>query len=328
MKDNKKIIGITVNQFIMNSQKDIAEATGDFSSLLNEIITGCKVIRSKLMLSGISELLHANEGENVHGDIVKSLDIIANNILKERLLSSGLVAMIVSEEDNDIILPPEKHIGGKYIVALDPCDGSSNIGCNVPVGTIFGIWERKSDIQNQAVIDDILNRKRGIICGGYILYGSSTILVYSTGNGVNGFTYDPLIGEFILTHKQIKFPQTPKCYSVNESYWNIWSDKVKNYINWLKVNGYTARYVGSLVSDFHRNLLYGGVYLYPTDIKSNTGKLRLLYECIPLSFIAEQAGGIGSDGENNILDIEVKNIHQKSSLFIGNKLSVEHYLQN
>lgn len=319
--------GITVNQFIMNSQKNIPEATGEFSSLLNEIIISCKIIRSKLMLSGISELLHSNEGENIHGDVVKTLDIIANNTLKDRLLKSSLVSMIVSEEDNEPIHPKEKYKsgkGGKYVVALDPCDGSSNIACNVPVGTIFGIWERKSHKNGCATTEDILYRKRDILCGGYVLYGSSTVLMYTTGNGVNGFTYDPLIGEFILTHRQIKFPEKPKCYSVNESYWGLWDDKTKDYVNWLKTNGLTARYVGSLVSDFHRNLLYGGVFLYPKDIKSNSGKLRLLYECIPLSFIAEQAGGLGTDGEQNILDIDVTNIHQKTALYIGNKQIVEY----
>ena len=307
------MIGITVNQFISNNQKNVPEATGEFSSLLNEIIVACKVIRSKLMLSGISEVLHANEGENIHGDVVKTLDIIANIVLKERLLKSKLVSMIVSEEDDE---PIYSEYSGKYIVALDPCDGSSNIACNVPVGTIFGIW--KSPKIKHATLEDILHRKRDIICGGYVLYGSSTILVYTTGNGVNGFTYDPLIGEFILTHKQMKFPEKPKCYSVNESYWNLWDDKTREYVNWLKSNGLTARYVGSLVSDFHRNLLYGGVFLYPKDNKTPSGKLRLLYECIPLSFIAEQAGGIGTDGEQNILDIDVTDIHQKTPLFIGN----------
>jgi fructose-1,6-bisphosphatase I len=319
MQNNKQMIGITVNQFIANNQKDIPNATGDFSNLLNEIIISCKVIRSKLMSSGISEVLHAIEGENVHGDVVKTLDIIANDIFKERLLKSGLVSMIISEEDNEPVFPDDKYIGGKYIVAIDPCDGSSNIACNVPVGTIFGIWERKSSKNNHSNSEDILHRKRDILCGGYVLYGSSTVLVYTTGDDVNGFTYDPLIGEFILTHKQIRFPDVSKCYSVNESYYDLWNDNIKKYVNWLKSNGHTARYVGSLVADFHRNLLYGGVFLYPKDSKSKTGKLRLLYECIPLSFIAEQAGGSGTDGQNDILEVDIVEIHQKTPLFIGNK---------
>eukprot|EP01121_Diplochlamys_sp_Union-15-3_P021371 TRINITY_DN863_c0_g1_i11.p1 TRINITY_DN863_c0_g1~~TRINITY_DN863_c0_g1_i11.p1 ORF type:complete len:265 (+),score=38.50 TRINITY_DN863_c0_g1_i11:396-1190(+) len=250
----------------------------------------------------------------------------------KRLLHSGMVCMIVSEENHEPIYPPEKNLGAKYCVAIDPLDGSSNIACNVPVGTIFGIWQRKSDSDRKAELSDILRPGREMVCAGYVLYGPSSMLVYTTGQGVHGFTYDPSIGEFILTHENLKFPKLCKCYSANESYWDWWDKGTREFIQWVrqsdKATGrpFTARYVGSLVSDFHRNLLYGGVFLYPKDSKDPKlpfGKLRLLYECAPLSFIAEQAGGKGSTGEGNMLDFVPKDIHQRVPLFIGNKTEVE-----
>ena len=327
---DKKILGTTVNQHIYQTQREFPNATGDFTLLLQEILVASKIIRDKITLAGIAESIGSTDEENVQGEIVKVLDVLSNTIIKRRLLKSGLVCLIVSEEDTDICLPKDKYAGGKYVVAVDPCDGSSNIACNVPVGTIFSIWERKTPKNEPPSVElDALQTGREIVCGGYILYGPSCMCVYTTGKDVNGFTFDPSIGEFILTHKNIMFPSFSKCYSINEAYTNYWSQDVKDFIDWIKTpNGsehrpYTGRYVGSLVSDFHRNLLYGGIYLYPKDTISNSGKLRLLYECAPLSLIAEVAGGLGTNGETNILDIKPKTIHQREALYIGNKLDVE-----
>lgn len=302
-------VGISMSEhFIITQRKYHPEATGDLNILLNEIVVAGKIVRNKIALGGIAERLGETINDtNITGDQVKVLDQIANNLFKKRLLSTGLVNMIISEEDEEPTIST-----GKYNVAIDPCDGSSNIDCNVPVGTIFGIWN------NNASMD-----RENLICSGYLLYGPSFMFVYTTGHGVNGFTYDPSIGEFVLTHQNIKFPSYSKCYSINESYSNDWSIGVKKFVEWIKTpekkehRPYTARYVGSLVSDFHRNLLYGGIYIYPTN------KLRLLYECIPLSFIAEQAGGIGSDGKTSILNIKINSWHQKTPLYIGNRSDVE-----
>jgi len=321
-------LGKTVNQVIAKEQREHPTATGEFSLLLSEIIVAAKVIRDKITLAGIAEVLGSTDETNVTGDSVKVLDLLSNTIMKRRLLSSGLVCMVVSEEDAEPQLPSAKHGGGKYVVAVDPCDGSSNIACNVPVGTIFGVWERKSPRDQPATKEDALQSGRSLVCGGYVLYGPSSMLVYTTGNGVHGFTYDPSIGEFILTHEGMKFPPVSKCYSINEAYSYWWDDGVKGFVNWIKTPNkedqrpYGGRYVGSLVSDFHRNLLYGGIYLYPKDKRSPLGKLRLLYECAPLAYVAEQAGGLGSTGEGSVLDIVPKDIHEKIPLVIGNKKDV------
>jgi len=322
-------IGKTVTQHIASQQRRIPTATGEFTQLLQEIIVAAKVIRDKITLAGIAEVLGSTEEQNATGDTVKVLDVLANAIMKRRLLHSGLVCMIVSEEDEQPVIAASKHSGGKYVVAVDPCDGSSNIACNVPVGTIFGVWERVSPRTEQPTLQDALQVGRKMCCGGYVLYGPSSMLVYTTGHGVHGFTYDPSIGEFILTHENMKFPPKSKCYSVNEAYSVYWHEGFKRYVEWIKTpdktdgRPYGGRYVGSLVSDFHRNLLYGGIYMYPKDTRSTSGKLRLLYECAPLTFVAEQAGGLGSTGEQNILDIQPTEIHERVPLFIGNKYDVE-----
>jgi len=328
-EDNKKLLGITVNQHINIQQRDYPSATGDFTQLLSEIIVAAKVIRDKITLAGIAEILGHLDKENVQGETIQVLDELSNQIMKRRLLQTGLVCLIASEEDEEFVLPKEKYAGGKYVVAMDPCDGSSNIACNVPVGTIFGIWERITPREQQATVQDVLQIGRKMVCAGYILYGPSSMLVYTTGRGVFGFTYDPSIGEFIMTHSDMKFPAFSKCYSVNESYAFWWDEPVTNFVKWIKTPNkeekrpYTGRYVGSLVSDFHRNLLYGGIFFYPNDTKSTVGKLRLMYEAAPLAFIAEQAGGLGSTGFENILDIVPTQIHQRVPLFIGNKKDVE-----
>jgi len=325
---DRRLLGITVNQHLAREQRKIPNATGEFSLLLSEIVVSAKVIRDKITLAGIAEVLGSTNEDNIQGETVSILDQLSNQILQRRLLQTGLVCALISEEDEEALYPKEKYAGGKYVVAMDPCDGSSNIACNVPVGTIFGIWERVTPTTEKPTKEDLLQSGRKMVCAGYVCYGPSSMLVYSTGKGVHGFTYDPTIGEFILTHPNIQFPAYSKCYSVNESYWEWWPKPLRDFISWLKTPNkeehrpYTARYVGSLVSDFHRNLLYGGIYFYPKDIRSSTGKLRLLYECAPLSFIADKAGGKGSTGEENILDIIPDNIHQRVPLYIGNTSDV------
>jgi fructose-1,6-bisphosphatase I len=321
-------IGLTFAQHTIIIQQDFPNASGKFSTLLNEILVVGKTLRNKIALADIGETLGEsyNSSKNIHGEITKELDHISNNLFKHRLLATGLVSTYISEEDDEPAHSTDSN--AKYVIAIDPCDGSSNIECNVPIGTIFGIWD-KNDTNNLI--------GRNMVCSGYILYGPSCMFVYTCGNGVYGFTYDPSIGEFILTHQNMKFPAYSKCYSINESYSTLWTNGVKNFVEWIKTPNkedhrpYTSRYVGSLVSDFHRNLLYGGVFVYPTDKRTPNGKLRLLYECAPLSFIAEQAGGLSSDGKNNILDIIPLNIHQRVPLFIGNKndvLMAQTFLEN
>lgn len=325
---DKKLLGITVNQQISREQRNYPGASGEFSLLLSEIIVSAKVIRDKITLAGIAEVLGSTGTTNVQGETVAVLDKLSNSIMKRRLLQTGLVCLFVSEEEEEPILPKDKFAGGKYVISMDPCDGSSNIACNVPVGTIFGIWERISPREEKATVADALQPGRKMVCSGYVLYGPSSMLVYSTGHGVHGFTYDPSIGEFILTHEHMTLPPVSKCYSVNECYNHWWDEGVRGFVDWIKTPNkeegrpYTGRYVGSLVSDFHRNLLYGGIYFYPKDTRSSSGKLRLLYECAPLSFIAEQAGGMGSTGEENILDIVPKSIHERVAFFVGNKKDV------
>eukprot|EP01120_Amphizonella_sp_Union-15-10_P009984 TRINITY_DN390_c0_g2_i1.p1 TRINITY_DN390_c0_g2~~TRINITY_DN390_c0_g2_i1.p1 ORF type:complete len:376 (-),score=86.05 TRINITY_DN390_c0_g2_i1:128-1108(-) len=313
------------------AQLEHPTARGHFTQLLTEIIVAAKVVRNKVALAGIAEVIGEAGEKNVQGETVQILDELANNIMLRRLLHSGLIGILVSEENTDPVYPPEKYYDSEYCVAIDPLDGSSNIACNVPVGTIFGIWKRQSK-EGKAPRSDALQSGRHMVCAGYVLYGPSSMLVYTTGTGVHGFTYDPSIGEFILTHPNMKFPEKCKCYSANESYWDWWQQGTRDFIHWVRESDsktgrpFTARYVGSLVSDFHRNLLYGGVFMYPKDSKDpkfTSGKLRLLYECAPLSFIAENAGGKGSTGEENILDIVPSDIHQRVPLFIGNKREVE-----
>eukprot|EP00029_Vermamoeba_vermiformis_P014432 TRINITY_DN9554_c0_g1_i1.p1 TRINITY_DN9554_c0_g1~~TRINITY_DN9554_c0_g1_i1.p1 ORF type:complete len:344 (-),score=107.98 TRINITY_DN9554_c0_g1_i1:76-1107(-) len=331
MADSK--LGTTVNQHLARTQLEHPKATGEFTRLLSEIVVAAKIIRDKVTLAGIAEVVGATGDKNVQGEQVQILDVLSNSIMKRRLLATGLVCMMCSEEEDQPIYPEDQHaLGGKYIVAMDPLDGSSNIACNIPVGTIFGIWKRKTPNTQKATVDeDLLQPGRNMVCAGYVLYGPSSMLVFTTAHdqGVHGFTYDPSIGEFILTHENIMLPAKSKCYSINEAYLSYWDKGVTGFVDWIKTPNkeegrpYTGRYVGSLVADFHRNLLYGGVYAYPRDKREPNGKLRLLYECAPLSFICERAGGLGSTGEENILDIVPKSMHQRVPLYVGNKRDVE-----
>lgn len=307
----------TLTRFLVEEQMKHPGATGAFTELFADITLAAKIVSREVNKAGLAEILGVTGDINIHGEEVKKLDEFANEIFKHVLLKSGIVAAIASEEEDEVVISPP----GRYIVVYDPLDGSSNIDVNVSIGTIFGIYRNNSG--ENVSIKDFLRSGRELVAAGYLIYGSSTMLVYTTGNGVHGFTLDPSIGEFILSHYDIKIPEKGKIYSINEAYESRWDNKMKGYIRNLKENGKTLRYIGSLVADFHRNLLKGGIFLYPADKKNPHGKLRLLYEAIPLAFIVEQAGGYASDGKGNILDRIPERIHEKTPLFIGSRKEVE-----
>lgn len=314
-------VGVTLDRFIMHSQSAFPYATGELSQLLRDIALAGKIINREVNKAGLIDVTGANGTENVQGENQQKLDIIANIRFIRALKNGGEVCAILSEEDEDIIHTGNDH--GKYVVAMDPLDGSSNIDVNVSIGTIFSIYRRVTPIDSPATIDDFLQGGRKQVAAGYILYGSSTMLVYSTGDGVNGFTYDHSLGEFILSHKNIISPVNGVIYSVNEGNYNSYPESTQNYITDCKRKSYSARYIGSLVGDFHRNLLKGGIYLYPSTKKDPKGKLRLLYECYPLAFIAEKSGGRASDGFREILDIVPSDFHQRSPIYVGSVAMVD-----
>jgi fructose-1,6-bisphosphatase I len=273
------------------------------------------------------DILGYTGGENVHGEKVQKLDRFAHQVIHQVLGSTGQLAVLASEEDEDIVPVPEGQPVGKYVVNFDPLDGSSNINANVNIGTIFSILPRLTR-RGPGTVEDCLQAGRRQVAAGYVMYGSSTMLVFTTGDGVHGFTFEPSLGEFLLSHASIRIPERGRIYSVNEGNYIHWHQGVKRYIDWLKCDDaatgrpYSARYVGSLVADFHRNLLYGGVFLYPADRKSPNGKLRVLYEAAPLAFVAEQAGGLASDGTRRIMELAPARLHQRTPLIIGSPQDV------
>lgn len=315
--------GTTLTRFIIEEQRKYPNATGEFTALLSEIATAAKMISREVNKAGLAQILGLTGKTNVHGETVQKLDEFANTTIIQALDHTGHLAGMASEEMEDIYQIPDKHPRGKYILVFDPLDGSSNIDVNVSIGTIFSIYRKKSG-GDGIVLGDFLRRGREQLCAGYIIYGSSTMLIYTTGQGVHGFTLDPSLGEFLLSHENIRIPARGKIYSVNEGNYELWEEGVKKYINLLKSPEYSygSRYIGSLVCDFHRNLLKGGIFLYPGDKKNRCGKLRLLYEASPLAFLVEQAGGLATDGERSILDIEPEKLHQKTPLYIGSEEDV------
>jgi fructose-1,6-bisphosphatase I len=319
----------TLVEFIWEQQENVGTATGEFSRLLNDIGIAAKIVNRDVNRAGLSGILGFDGGVNVQGENQKKLDVLANNEFIKALRNGKQCAAIVSEENEDVIIFDDKITeNAKYIVALDPLDGSSNIEVNVSIGTIFAIYKRKS-VGKVITMEDVLQAGTELVCGGYIIYGSSTMLVYTTGYGVNGCTYDPTCGIFILSHPNIKITDDGNIYSINEANYIYFPEGVKHYIKYCQDDDketnrpYTTRYIGSLVSDFHRNLLRGGIYMYPGNLKNPDGKLRLMYECVPVAFLAEQAGGKATDGFRRILDIQPGHIHQRSPLFIGSKSMVE-----
>src|SRR5687767_11497602 len=287
------------------------------------------MISSKVRRAGLVDILGALDSQNVQGEIQPKLDVFANEIIVKAMDHTGRLAAMASEEEPDIIPIPDEFKCGKYVLLFDPLDGSSNIDVNVPVGTIFSVL-RKITRGSHGNLEDMLQPGRRQVAAGYVLYGSSTMMVYTTGYGVHGFTLDPSIGEFLLSHPDIRIPTPGKrIYSVNEGNYGLWPPGQRALVDWFKGmdtsnnKPFSSRYIGSLVADFHRTLLYGGIFMYPADAKSKDGKLRLLYEAAPLAFIAEQAGGRGSDGRQNILDIQPSQLHQRTPLYLGSREWVE-----
>ncbi|HNS90474.1 MAG TPA: class 1 fructose-bisphosphatase [Deltaproteobacteria bacterium] len=326
---------ISFDRHIMDEQRRYG-GRGDFSSILSQIIFAAKVVAAQVAHAGIVEDILGNVGRtNVQGEEVQKLDVYANKLFINALNYIGKVCVMASEEEKDMIMIPAEYPKGDYVVMFDPLDGSTNIDVDVSIGTIFGIFHRITP-GGDGTLEDCLQPGRKLFGAGYIIYSSSTILVYSTGHGVNGFSLDPSVGEFVLSHPNITMPKRGKIYSANEGNYPYWKQGTREYIEYLKSERntrkgpYTSRYIGSLVADFHRNLLKGGIFLYPEDTKDPkkpTGKLRILYEANPLAFIAEQAGGYASTGYEPILDIQPTGLHQRVPLIIGSRDDVLEYEQ-
>lgn len=321
---------ITIERHILEEQRSHPQATGVLTSLLYDIALAGKIIASKTTRAGLAEILGRTGDTNVQGEEVMKLDRLADLTIYRLNDHTGRVAVMASEEHPEVLQIPDRYNPGKYVLLYDPLDGSSNIDYNVCVGTIFSVYHRKT-ASGPGTLEDCLQKGHNLVAAGYLIYGSSTMLVYSTGAGVHGFTLDPTVGEFLLSNRDIRIPEKPKYYSVNQGYETYWREGVQRFTNYLQgmeggIKGLSLRYIGSLVGDFHRNLLSGGIFYYPKDSRDPgipQGKLRLLYEAAPLSFIAQQAGGYGSDGTQNILDIQPESLHQRTPLFVGNRSLVE-----
>jgi fructose-1,6-bisphosphatase I len=328
-----KRAGITITQHLISQQRQNPEATGAFTILLNELIVAAKIISKEVNKAGLADILGATGEINVQEEAVQKLDVYANRLIVERMQHIGQLCCMGSEEIADLIDIPPQYPKGNYILLFDPLDGSSNIDVNISIGTIFGIYKKVTDETDiNFLLSDVLQPGYKQVAAGYFLYGSSTMMVYTAGNGVHGFTLYPSVGEFLLSHENIRIPERGKIYSVNESNYLYWDDKTKALVDYFKAKDketgrpYTSRYVGSLVADFHRNLLKGGVFMYPADLKDPKkpqGKLRLMVEANPLAMVVQQAGGYASDGNGPILKIQPSELHQRVPLYIGSKKDVE-----
>lgn len=314
----------------MERQSDFPYASGDLTRLLSDIGIAGKIINHKVNKAGLQDILGAAANINVQGETQMKMDVFSDETLLNAMRWGGQVAGAGSEENEKYFAFDQEHCKkAKYVILFDPLDGSSNIDVNVSIGTIFSIFRRKSSIGDLANVNDFLQKGDEQVAAGYIIYGSSTMLVYTTGHGVNGFTLQPSIGEFFLSHPNMKIPEDGAIYSMNEGNLNACEKGVQEYIAWCKESDkktnrpYSARYIGSLVADFHRNLIKGGIYIYPGTTKNKSGKLRMQYECNPLAFIVEQAGGKATDGHRRIMEIVPTDLHQRSPLFIGSKNMVE-----
>lgn len=322
---------MTLNRHIMKQERMFPQATGSFTRLLSDIALAAKVISYQVNKAGLLDILGSLDSENVFGERQQKLDVFANEAMIRSLRFGGSLCAMASEEEETYIEINDESLKGKYICCFDPLDGSSNIDVNVSIGTIFTIFRRITPDSSPVTMEDMLQPGYSQVCAGYILYGSSTMLVYTTGNGVYGFTLDPIYGSFILSHPKMTIPSKGNIYSINESNFEFWDEGIRNYVRWAKRFGdegkpMNGRYIGSLVADFHRTLLKGGVFLYPSDHKKSgneKGKLRLMYEANPLALICYQAGGRASDGHRRILDIQPEDLHQRTPLIIGSRKDVE-----
>ncbi len=322
---------VTIERHVMELQRMHPDATGVFSNLLYDMAMAAKIIARETTRAGLVNILGASDGENVHGERQQKLDVFADETIFRINDHTGRLCAMASEEHEDVLSIPPRYDSGKYVLLYDPLDGSSNIDVNVSIGTIFAIHRKISEGEH-GTMQDILQPGRSLVAAGYVIYGSSTMMVYTTGHGVHGFTLDPTLGEFLLSHENLRVPATAKYYSVNQGNEKYWTPGVRRYVKSLQGihgEGHTPlghRYIGSMVADFHRNLLRGGVFLYPGDLQDRNkpyGKLRLMYECQALAFIQEQAGGYASDGLGNILDIQPHQLHQRVPMFVGNRELVE-----
>jgi fructose-1,6-bisphosphatase I len=324
----KPVVGTTLESHIMGGMRGARGATGEFTSLLNQISLAVRIIDSRVRAAGLADLLGYTGETNVQGESVQKLDVFANEAICAVLGRGGHCAMLASEEVDDVMETGPEGRAGKYVVMFDPLDGSSNIDVNISIGTIFGVLRRRN-LEAAPTVDDALRPGREIVAAGYAVYGSSTVLVLTTGHGVHCFTLDPTIGEFFLSHADIKCPPKGNTFSTNEGNECRWSPEMKKWNQWIKSDDkakglpYGQRYVGSLVADAHRTLLKGGIFAYPADSKSPKGKLRLLYEANPIAFVFEQAGGLATNGVDPILDIKPESLHQRTPLTVGSKDDVE-----
>ena len=323
----------TLGEFIIKNQTSFKYSSGELSSLINSIRLAAKVVNHEVNKAGLVDIIGVTGNENIQSEKQQKLDVYANEKFINTLINRNIVCGIASEEEDNFISinSNDKNNQNKYVVLIDPLDGSSNIDVNVSVGTIFSIYRRKSKIGSEVILDDFLQKGRNQVAAGYIIYGTSTMLVYTTGNGVNGFTLNPAIGTFYHSNSNFKIPAEGKIYSINEGNYLQFPDYVKKYIKYCQQEKedrpYTSRYIGSLVSDFHRNMIKGGIFLYPQTSKNPNGKLRLLYECNPIAFICEQAGGLATNGNENILDINPKELHQRTPFYCGSEKMMKQ-LQN
>ncbi len=322
----------TLDEFTIEQTRMFPKATGGLSAILRDIGLGCKMINEKVNKAGLVDILGARGTENIQGEQQMKLDVYADDIMIRVLKNSTDCAGIASEENDDFVaFEDEYSCNSKYVVLFDPLDGSSNIDVNASIGTIFAIYRRESDIGAPVKESDFLQKGSNLMAAGYVIYGSSTMMVYGTKQGVNGFTLDPTIGEFCLSHPNMQVPVDGKIYSVNQGNTQKYHDGLKNYLSHCMKNegdkkAYTHRYIGSMVADMHRTLIKGGIFFYPADNNNTTGKLRLQYECNPMSFLVEHAGGLSSDGHKSILEIEPSELHQRVPIFIGSKNMVEEAL--
>jgi fructose-1,6-bisphosphatase I len=321
--------GTTLDRFLLETAREHPEATGQFVTLLKQVALAGKLVSARVNRAGLAGMFGATGTMNIQGEYVQKLDIYANETFKRALEHAGVVCLMVSEEEDAPIAIPEPFENGSYVFCMDPLDGSSNIDTNASIGTIFCIFRRRSEGEGCGVLTDVLRPGRDIVAAGYIVYGAGTVLMLSTGKGVHGFTLDPTVGEFFLSHHDVRLGGRVKSYSCNEAYSAQWDPRLQAWLQRVKdpTLGWSARYIGSLVGDFHRNLVKGGVFLYPPTAKAPKGKLRLLYEAFPLAFLVEAAGGAATDGRTPILDKTPASIHERTSLFIGDRENVDEILR-
>ena len=320
-------IGTTLDRHLLDRQRRMPEATGDFTGLFQQITIAAKIIGSKVSRAGLSGVLGLTGKTNIQGEQVQKLDEFANRTIVSTVEPGGHVCVMGSEEARDPIPVSPEYPQGKYVLQFDPLDGSGNIDINASIGTIFSIHRRVTPEGQPGGLSDLLQPGCDIVAAGYVIYGSSNMLVYSTGEQVDGFTYDPGVGEFFLSHPKIKIPERGDTYSINEGNYHSWDEGVCKWVDWIKSptetkKPYRLRYIGAMVADLHRTLLQGGIFVYPSDRKNKRGKLRLLYEAAPMAFLVEAAGGAASDGKNRILSIRPSELHQRTPVFIGSRADV------